>query len=139
MNKIKLISLALVIFSSLCYSQDIRHNPWSLIIYRPENSYHINEIPCYVKFEDVTTKEDIAEYLTEQVFFDPRDTEVFLSSIANTEYGFFWEGGRAVLELSVSSNDSVSTILESHEDIYDELVADYLEKHYAGRIAVYGE
>ena len=59
MNKIKLISLALVIFSSLCYSQDIRHNPWSLIIYRPENSYHINEIPCYVKFEDVTTKEDV--------------------------------------------------------------------------------
>jgi len=90
-------------------------------------------------FEGLETKDDIADYMTDQVFFDKRDAEIFIKTIANTEYGFFWEGGRAVLELSVSSNDSVSTILESHEDIYDELVEDYLEKHYAGRIAVYGE
>jgi hypothetical protein len=59
MNKIKFISITLFIFSTICHSQDIKHNPWSLIIYRPENSYHINEIPCYIKFEDAITKEDV--------------------------------------------------------------------------------
>lgn len=30
----------------------VRHDPWKLIIYRPENSYHINEIRCWLKLED---------------------------------------------------------------------------------------
>ena len=59
MNKIKFFIIFITISSIFSYAQDIKHNPWSLIIYRPENSYHINEIPCYVKFEDVTTKEDV--------------------------------------------------------------------------------
>ncbi len=90
-------------------------------------------------FEGFETKEDIAEYLTEQVFFDPRDTEVFLSSIANTEYGFFWEGGRGGIESCVSGSTSVTANLESYEDKYAELVEDYLTAHYNGRVSVYGE
>ena len=90
-------------------------------------------------FEGFETKEDIAEYLTEQVFFDPRDTEVFLSSIANTEYGFFWEGGRGGIESCISGSTSVTANLESYEDKYAELVEDYLTAHYNGRVSVYGE
>ncbi|MBQ4628299.1 MAG: hypothetical protein IJB44_04395, partial [Clostridia bacterium] len=90
-------------------------------------------------FEGLETKDDIADYLTEQVFFDKRDAEIFLKTIANTEYGFFWEGGRGVIESAVSGNDNVSTLLESQESIYDQLVEDYLANHYAGRVAVYGE
>ncbi|MBO5036954.1 MAG: extracellular solute-binding protein [Clostridia bacterium] len=90
-------------------------------------------------FEGLETKDDIADYLTDQVFFDKRDAEIFIETIANTEYGFFWEGGRSVIESAVSGNDNVSTLLESQESIYDQLVEDYLESHYAGRVAVYGE
>ena len=38
---------------------EVRHNPWSLIIYRPENSYQINETRCYLKLEDADTGEDV--------------------------------------------------------------------------------
>ena len=31
---------------------DLHHNPWELIIYRPENSSQINEIRCWLKLED---------------------------------------------------------------------------------------
>ena len=90
-------------------------------------------------FEGYETRDKIAEYLTDQVFFDSRDTIVFLNSIANTEYGFFWEGGRGGIESCLSANTSVVANLESHEDIYDQLVEDYLISHYEGRVAVYGE
>lgn len=31
---------------------EIKHNPWELIIYRPENKTDFNYISCYVKIED---------------------------------------------------------------------------------------
>ena len=31
---------------------DIHHNPWNLIIYRPENAPPINEVRCWLKLED---------------------------------------------------------------------------------------
>lgn len=34
------------------YGQDIRHNPWELIIYRPENGGDMNDVRCWLKFED---------------------------------------------------------------------------------------
>lgn len=33
-------------------SGDVKHNPWELIIYRPENSSNLNEIRCWLKIED---------------------------------------------------------------------------------------
>lgn len=44
---------------ALLYSDEVRHNPWSLIIYRPENSFQINETRCYLKLEDAETGEDV--------------------------------------------------------------------------------
>ena len=40
------------LFGADLYSQDIHHNPWDLIIYRPENSSQMNNIRCWVKIED---------------------------------------------------------------------------------------
>lgn len=33
-------------------SKDVHHNPWDLIIYRPENSSQINDVRCWLKLED---------------------------------------------------------------------------------------
>ena len=90
-------------------------------------------------FPGLETKADIAEYLATQTFFDVRDAEVFINTITNTEYGFFWEGGRGAIETSINANTPVSQILEAQQNTYDQLVEDYLVNHYAGRVAVYGE
>ena len=31
---------------------EIHHNPWELIIYRPENSKSMNEVRCYIRLQD---------------------------------------------------------------------------------------
>ena len=51
---LKKITFAAIFFVSIftLNAQDVRHNPWELIIYRPENSFHINQIRCRVLFED---------------------------------------------------------------------------------------
>ena len=93
----------------------------------------------YEPFEGYETKQDIIEYLAEQAFFDSRDAEVFMTAVRNTQYCFFWEGGRSGIESCVRGNDTVTSILEGMENVYDKLVEDYLISHYNGRIAVYGE
>lgn len=37
----------------------IKHNSWSLIIYRPENNYEMNDVRCWLKAEDAETGEDV--------------------------------------------------------------------------------
>ena len=93
----------------------------------------------YEPFEGLETKDDIASYMAEQIFFDIRDAEVFIHSVAHTEYGFFWEGGRSVIESAVSTDTPISSLLESNRGKYDELVEEFLVPHYEGRISVYGE
>lgn len=90
-------------------------------------------------FEGLETKDDIAQYMADQIFFDIRDAQIFIDSIEYTEYGFFWEGGRSVIESACSADTPISTLLESNRDKYNQLVEDYLIPHYQGRIAVYGE
>ena len=63
-KKTELFSIALFLLlflNGIClYAEDeVRHNPWSLIIYRPENSWQINETRCYLKLEDAETGEDV--------------------------------------------------------------------------------
>ena len=90
-------------------------------------------------FEGLETKDDIANYMADQIFFDKRDAEVFINTVRNANYGYFWEGGRDAVQSSVRATDPVSSILERYEDQYEKLIEDYLVNHYAGRIAVYGE
>lgn len=48
------IALALGIFSvAYSHEPEVRFNPWELIIYRPENSWHINEKRCWLKICDM--------------------------------------------------------------------------------------
>lgn len=37
----------------------LHHNPWSLIIYRPENSPGMNEVRCWLRLTDAETGEDV--------------------------------------------------------------------------------
>ena len=79
------------------------------------------------------------EYLTEQVFFDSRDAEVFLGAVEHTEYGYFWEGGRSAIEQCVRTLKSATEVLDGLKNVYDKLAEEYLVPHYNGRVAVYGE
>lgn len=55
MKKKNFLLLTFFSFSLLFADSDltkIRHNPWELIIYRPENKTEFNYVRCYVKIED---------------------------------------------------------------------------------------
>ena len=50
----------IIFFVSTClFAQDLHHNPWELIIYRPENNGDLNYVRCWVKLEDAETGEDV--------------------------------------------------------------------------------
>ena len=90
-------------------------------------------------FEGYETKEDMLEYMTEQIFFDKRDSEVVFDIVSGAQYNFFWEGGRDLPANAVKSTETISQLFEANEDKYKSLVEDNLEPQYEGRIAVYGE
>ena len=62
-KKIKLFILISVIFTHCLMAQknstSIKHNPWELIIYRPENNGDLNYVRCWIKLEDAQTGEDV--------------------------------------------------------------------------------
>ena len=93
----------------------------------------------YEPFEGLETKDDIAEYMSEQIFFDKRDPYIMINMVEHTEYNYFWEGGRSLFETTLNTNEPVSSILESMESKYEQLVEDYIYPQYLGRVAVYGE
>jgi ABC-type glycerol-3-phosphate transport system substrate-binding protein len=90
-------------------------------------------------FEDFPTKDSIIEYMTAQTFFDRRDTEVLANLTRNTEYGFFREGARGVIQSATETTTPISTLLESNQKVYDQIVEDFMTPHYQARVAVYGE
>lgn len=40
-------------------NKNLKPNPWSLMIYRPENTEKMNDVRCWIKFEDAETGEDV--------------------------------------------------------------------------------
>lgn len=90
-------------------------------------------------FEDYPTRESIAEYMGNQIFFDQRDADILVNMISHAEYGFFKEGARAAIETVMNGNETVTVVLEELESKYQQILEDYLIPHYEGRIAVYGE
>lgn len=58
MKKIFLSAIVLL-FSALFFAQDIKPNPWSLIIFRPDNIGAMNDVRCWIKLEDAETGEDV--------------------------------------------------------------------------------
>jgi ABC-type glycerol-3-phosphate transport system substrate-binding protein len=93
----------------------------------------------YEPFEEYQTKDDIIDYMTNQIFYDRRDAEIIVNVVRNTEYGFFREGARTVIEEAVNTDKGISALLDSYVSRYDQIVTDYMIPHYQGRIAVYGE
>lgn len=63
--RLKMLFILTLIFStSFSFAEEIdppplKHNPWSLIIYRPENYGDMNDVRCWIKIEDAETGEDI--------------------------------------------------------------------------------
>ena len=91
-------------------------------------------------FKEYEARRDcLVDYMAEQTFFDRRDAEIFANMVKHTEYGFFREGARVVIQSVVEQTDTVTSLLESYEDQYAEIVEDYMIHHYEGRVAVYGE
>ena len=77
--------------------------------------------------------------MTNQIFYDRKDAEIIANVVRNTEYGFFREGARGVIEEAVKTEKGIAALLDSYESRYDEIVTEYMIPHYQGRIAVYGE
>ena len=90
-------------------------------------------------FDEYKTKEDIISYMAEQIFFDERDAKVVANMLEHTEYNFFLEGARAVIQSVVEQDKSITSLLDSYEDQYEKIVADYMVHHYEGIVSVYGE
>ncbi|MBQ6053464.1 MAG: hypothetical protein IJL30_09320 [Clostridia bacterium] len=93
----------------------------------------------YEPFDEYKTKDDIIEYMATQTFFDIRDARVYANILQNTEYGFFLEGARSVIEETVASNSTVATLRDQHEDQYEEIADKYISHHYSAKIALYGD
>lgn len=90
-------------------------------------------------FEGFETKESIIEYMTKQIFFDERDTRVFVNVLVNTEYGFFDEGARSLIADAVSGSRPVSSVQQGYQNQYEKIVEDYMVHHHMTMIDLYGE
>ena len=90
-------------------------------------------------FDAYKTKDDIIDYMATQIFFDRRDAEIVVNEVTNTEYGFFDEGARGVLEGIGGTQTPVSTVLESNLTKYETIVEEYMMPCYRAMDAVYGE
>jgi hypothetical protein len=90
-------------------------------------------------FKGYETKEKIIDYMSEQIFSDRRDAEIYYSLLENTEYGYYNEGGRKLVDNIFVSSKSVSEILESFQSQYDDLIESYMIPVYEGLSAVYSD
>ena len=93
----------------------------------------------YEPFEGYETKEQVIDYMANQIFFDEQDARIYYNILENTEYGYYYEGGRDLIDKIFVSSDPVSSILESYEDQYTALIEDYMTPIYKGIVSVYGE
>ncbi|MCR5217414.1 hypothetical protein [Treponema sp.] len=65
-----ILTAAFLVFTSFSWGQKIpkpfeedrkvQHNPWELIIYRPDNSEGLNDVRCFIKIEDAESSEDVS-------------------------------------------------------------------------------
>lgn len=48
-----LLLISILPLFSLWPESELKHNPWELIIYRPENTEKMNDVRCWLKIEDM--------------------------------------------------------------------------------------
>lgn len=93
----KTISFSLLVFLAFfcalkVFSQDIvRHNPWSLIIYRPENGMNLNEVRCWLKIQDENGND--VTYTCAKATYEWTATPNFVNRYERT---YYLEGGMAM-------------------------------------------
>lgn len=101
-----------LMFSCLGFAQDIKHNPWSLIIYRPENVGQMNDVRCWLKLEDFETGEDVTyvkatakyEWIPDTKVADKKNPQSFtsifkldrISTFYKYKKTYFLSGGMAM-------------------------------------------
>lgn len=100
-----------IFFMCALFAQDLKPNPWSLIIYRPENNDDMNIVRCWVTLEDALTGEDvtytkakakyefIADNRTRPLFDSTHFSKMFRNTGRNlTDYkkSYYLSGGMAM-------------------------------------------
>lgn len=102
----------LLILPHQFFAQNVKPNPWSLIIYRPENIGQMNDVRCWLKLEDFETGEDVTytkatakyEWIPDTKIADKKNpqsfTSIFKPDVISTFYNYkktyFLSGGMAM-------------------------------------------
>lgn len=90
-------------------------------------------------FDQYKTKDDIIDMMSKQIFFDRRDAEIIRQVEENSQYGFYDEKLGDILGQCGSSFTPISTLMESHTSAIEKIIEQYLDPHYRGLLAVYGD
>ena len=93
----------------------------------------------YEPFEEYKTMDDVIDFMTKTYFFDRRDAEIYYEMYINSYYNYFNEGMSGVIDGWLSSNQPVSTYLESKESVFAESIEKYAAPALRGLEAVYGQ
>ena len=110
---LKRIIFAAIFFVSIftLNAQDVRHNPWELIIYRPENSFHINQIRCRVLFEDENGN-DVTRTSTSATY-----EWVSIPGVAHKYQGAYFLLGGMAMHLNLRRGKYKIKVFTSPEDL----------------------
>jgi hypothetical protein len=88
------------------------------------------------------TPEKTMEYMTRNMFYDPRDSEVFYTMLSNTEYNYFKDSARTIIEQAIGYNSkpkAISEILGANENSYNKIVEKSIAPVMRGIEALWSE
>lgn len=74
---------------------DLKHNPWELIIYRPQNTEHINGIRCWLKIEDMEGND--VTYTAAKATYE----WVSIPDVVNKYQKSYWLSGGVAMHLNI--------------------------------------
>ena len=100
MKKLSCLIILLCSLTGIMRAQDapLRHNPWELIIYRPENAGSMNDIRCYIKITDAKTGEDVT-YTKIKATYE----WVSIPNVANPYQNIYYLDGGMAMHLNIQS------------------------------------
>ena len=123
------------------------HESMYFIICFPSFSANLEEAATainalYEPLPGFETPEKTLDYMTRNMFFDPRDSQVFYTMLSNTEYNYFKDNARAIIEQAIGYNTkpkAISEILGANEASYNKIVETVIAPVMRGVEAVWGE
>ena len=96
--------------------EPLHHNPWELIIYRPENAGDMNDVRCYLKVEDAETGEDVT-YTKLKATYE----WVSIPDVANPYQNIYYLDGGMAMHINIKSGKykiQVYTPFEKQNGVY---------------------